>query len=252
MWKPEYELYFFTYFQNWYFFKIGNFDSHFSHLWSLGVEEQFYLIWPFLIIFLQKKALPFLFSFLILLAVFANAFYHKVPLFRNLTFSNFHTLGIGALFAYYHIEKPKWKLFEAIIQYKTIFALIALVFFIGLLNLHLPINTFFLEILKESLLAIVCLALLLLSIYGWVAPFSILTRSKIVKYIGKISYGIYLFHLPLPALYVLICTRIGIEYAIPTSVITSFILYTVLSIIAASISYHFFELKFLRIKNRFQ
>jgi peptidoglycan/LPS O-acetylase OafA/YrhL len=28
------------------------------HLWSLGIEEQFYLIWPFMLYFLKKKKLP--------------------------------------------------------------------------------------------------------------------------------------------------------------------------------------------------
>jgi peptidoglycan/LPS O-acetylase OafA/YrhL len=38
------------------------------HLWSLGVEEQFYLVWPFAVYFLKDKKLPYLLGGLIILA----------------------------------------------------------------------------------------------------------------------------------------------------------------------------------------
>jgi peptidoglycan/LPS O-acetylase OafA/YrhL len=252
MWKPEYEPYFFTYFQNWYFFKVGSFDSHFSHLWSLGVEEQFYMVWPFLIIFSPKKLLPGLFLLLVLLAISLNAYYHKIPLFRNLTFSNFHTLGIGSLFAYYYVYRPQWKLFDVIVKNKNLFAVLAVIVFVLFLYANVEFSQMLTEFIKEILLAIFCLAVLIPSIYGWFNPISILTKSKPIKYIGKISYGIYLFHLPLPALYVLLCTRINMEEAIPKSTAVAFILYSTLSIVVASLSYYLFELNFLRLKSKFQ
>lgn len=53
----------------------------FNPLWSLGVEEQFYLVWPFLVYFLSEKKLPFVLCGLLVLA----------PIFRVLAIPYDHT-----------------------------------------------------------------------------------------------------------------------------------------------------------------
>ena len=53
----------------------------FNPLWSLGVEEQFYLVWPFLVYFLSEKKLPYVLCGLLVLA----------PIFRVLAIPYDHT-----------------------------------------------------------------------------------------------------------------------------------------------------------------
>ncbi|MBN2167020.1 MAG: hypothetical protein JW717_12135, partial [Marinilabiliaceae bacterium] len=70
--------------------------------------------------------------------------------------------------------------------------------------------------------------------------------------IGKISYGIYLFHLPLPAL-----TRVLFE-KFPGNKLTfhhemiSILFYTLLTIFLAHISFRFIEKPFLQLKTKFE
>src|SRR5438128_2072898 len=44
-----------AYLSNFYFVRQGAVDGPAAHLWSLAVEEQFYLVWPWLILFLPRR-----------------------------------------------------------------------------------------------------------------------------------------------------------------------------------------------------
>lgn len=43
-----------------------------THLWSIAVEEQFYLIWPWVILFINKKMLPFAILFFLLTGILSQ------------------------------------------------------------------------------------------------------------------------------------------------------------------------------------
>src|SRR5262245_19521999 len=77
-----------SYLSNVRFATISSFEGSLGHLWSLAVEEQFYLIWPWLIIFAPRKYV----HGLILLTVAA------APVFRLLVYlSTGNELATGIL-----------------------------------------------------------------------------------------------------------------------------------------------------------
>lgn len=101
-------------------FFLGNFDIiqngasyPFSHFWSITIEEQFYVAWPFIIAFIPRRSLWVVFVGLIAASVYFryaamfnenvhyNLYYH--------TFSRMDTLVIGASFALLSIQF-KWKI----------------------------------------------------------------------------------------------------------------------------------------------
>ncbi len=250
MWKNEYNIYFFTYFQNIYFYKIGALNNYFSHLWSLGVEEQFYIIWPFLIIFLNRKTLPYILITIILSSIIVNSIFFHIPVFRNLTYANLHTLGIGALFAYYHTTNNQNALFTYIIKHRTLLSIISLIIFIIILKTSIG-NIYIQTFLKELFLALTCLSFVLTSTYGWQNIFSKIMQFKPIMHIGKISYGIYLYHYPIPFLLNVLSKKyLNTSLTFNNSII-SFLTYTCITFIIAHFSYKIIETPILKLKEKF-
>src|SRR5262245_20872551 len=79
-------------------------------LWSIAVEEQFYLLWPFLVLFVPRRGLPWIFAASILLAplvrfgftaVSYEAVYRLMPCRMDL-------LGAGALLAWRDVGDRAW------------------------------------------------------------------------------------------------------------------------------------------------
>ncbi len=99
---------FLTYTSNIYFYLIQNWAGSLSHLWTLAVEEQFYIIWPFIMLFVPKR---FLFKTIVIIISTGPVFRTVLFLFSNgspaasdfihiLTPSCMDSFGLGALLAY--------------------------------------------------------------------------------------------------------------------------------------------------------
>jgi len=178
-----------TYTANWFMFYHG-WDGIMSHLWSLAVEEQFYIIWPWLLLFVRKKWLPWLIAAFILTGTISNYLVAHRPLGTVLTFTCFDAFGLGALLAWlYQSGKDRIKKFH---PYFSVAALVS--FVIVLISIWrfkhdiVPLRTLF------SLMAL------------WLFSYIICYRdegrlkgrwildNKLLIFLGKISYGIYLYH----------------------------------------------------------
>jgi peptidoglycan/LPS O-acetylase OafA/YrhL len=129
-WHEHQLKYFVTYTPNILFFFKG-FQGHLtSHFWSLGVEEQFYLLWPWIIVFVRKKYLKIVITTFIITGILFHVIgvHFNFLNIRFLPFSNFHTLGVGILLAYLYFTQN-----VVLFQYKrhnTIFLVLSLLFFI--------------------------------------------------------------------------------------------------------------------------
>ncbi len=97
-WDPGQGIYYFTYTSNFLFFQEGFLSGHLNHLWSLAVEEQFYLVWPWFVLFVPRPWLSRLILLGLVFALVCKSTWEWEHI-RMLPTSHFDTLGGGALLA---------------------------------------------------------------------------------------------------------------------------------------------------------
>ncbi len=150
------------------------------HTWSLGIEEQFYLIYPFIFLLFFKKnknrliTVLLIFSFISLLLFFFG--HDNVLKFYSIQY-RFFELSFGGL-SFLLFDKIRFnKIFNPI--------LIILVLIILLFDLKLP---------PEVILFLIVIFTVLLLVSGNKISGSSLLTGKVMVYIGKISFSLYMWH----------------------------------------------------------
>jgi peptidoglycan/LPS O-acetylase OafA/YrhL len=234
---------------NWYAGQHGLMGSGGAALWSISVEEQFYLIWPLLVRFLTRRRLGTVCCVawvLSQIAVFAiclssNAADHALWT-NSLTQLQYLALGAGASL----FPNGSIPVFRSITRL-AMAATALLIFYAPTLIL---VPTSLVEnppppIIGLELLATGAAATLLLFAF---LDSSLFEGWHAFRYLGRISYGLYVYHM----LCIRAVWRAALQFHAELSQITAAVLGMVLTIAVASVSYRYFESPFLRIKVRFE
>ena len=211
-----------------------------SHLWSISVEEQFYLLFPSAGTRFGRRGML---AFALLLIVTANAalthFAHAhAPLDTTVWFNSlveFEMFAAGILLALADHRLPHWSVPISL-------AAVAVSLGLWLFTAHV----FHLKTMGAAAQSApaLCLgyALVAVACCLFVAALQGLPAWQPFIYSGKISYGLYVFHLPVIAL-------IGTRFS---SSIVDIGLSLGLTYAIAALSYRFFETPFLQIKRSFE
>lgn len=216
-----------------------------GHFWTLAMEEQFYLVWPFVILFLPRAYIVRVMIGMIIVAVGCRAYLHMINLSPG-TFPlcSLDFLGFGGLLAYY-------KKFHADLEWpKKYFGPLALFCFIAYWTIwlldHSGTEHMFTKITFNSLAMVYLGWLVLRAAEGFKGiPGAVLASAPMV-YLGKISYGLYIFHNVISIIY----DNLGLGN-LHLSGEQRLFLYFPLTIIIASLSWFFFEKPILALKKKF-
>lgn len=170
-----------------YFTEDGN--NFLLHLWSLGIEEQYYLIYPIFLftmlkLFKSLNIIIYAFIFTLIILFFIRGIDHNLfnnffsPLFR------FNELFLGCLAFFVKSKiKIKYEYFNL-----SLILVLLLTIFTNILNF---------ELINEISVVCVLTFLILISENKTDNFFSNIIRSKFFFLIGDISYSMYLWHLPI-------------------------------------------------------
>jgi peptidoglycan/LPS O-acetylase OafA/YrhL len=251
----EKAIWFWLYAENWLFAKEGWPDGAnfiLSHFWSLAIEEQYYLAWPLLIYLFRNKLqyFPVLISVLIIAALtYRIAGNLGNPGFYVITFARMDSLLIGSLVAVsaynYRVNLQKIALPLLLLSGAVISSFIAL-------STNLTYNNRFFSSAGYTIIAIFFACILVLSFREG----GLLNRTlnmAWLKLLGRYSYGLYVFHFPV--FYLVRPAAVEwFEKAGPAVLVKMLatVLVLVVTGLLSVLSYHFLEVRFLRMKKHFE
>lgn len=232
-----------------YLFYVANFyPVSFAIVWSLASEEQFYMIWPFLEKHFEKVILSIL-ALLIVLNQVVN--FYREPVLNALGLEAWAALSImqatftpillGAALA--HVLHKRmisgWMLKLISGRYNSIYWLLALLAVIQLSPSDI-------SGLPRLIIQFLMLMLVASTVYTESHVLNkVLTLSPVAR-VGAISYGLYLFHI-----HGIIVARKVLDLLDINGQSIVFFLSMVITVIVAEVSFRYFEMPFLKIKERF-
>lgn len=211
-------------------------------MWSLCIEEHFYIIWGILISILPLRRIPHLIGGSILLANLSRIFYTRYGLATADLFTNIDYFAFGAIPAYILVSRNELlhKVEKLSLSIKYLIALTTVILIFAIPNFKLE-----------------WLHLLAPTFYGTFFSLTIiftLTQKNYLKIkdnfwiskLGLFTYGLYLFH------------TIVINFFLQISSITFYnnwqlllVVSLMTTILISMLSYHIFEKQFLKLKTYF-
>ncbi|KTD57762.1 O-antigen acetylase [Legionella santicrucis] len=229
--------------KNWSYI-VEHHQHMYNHLWSLSVEEQFYIVWPCLLLILLKLPRKVVLFFL-LIGIVAPALARFICWHEG-----------SSLWIYFRTDMRLDNLFYGVFvawlvnwgivpkgKSRVLLSWAGMIAFIGLIGLGIPDFLTHGEVYQGlfSLAALFSALLIASAVYCPLAPLKYLLELRLLCWIGKISYGLYLWHYPV----VEILT--GQNFSSP---FLRDLAITVTTFTISAISYYKLELPFLKLKEK--
>ncbi len=235
--------YFFTYTSNWFVNRNEETRTIFYYAWSLAAEEQFYLFWPLILYICVKRSYSFLVIIIVsLLSLLFSPSFGVVavssPSVLITILSNIPlAICLGVISALLLHSRYGQKIFDLISAWPVLeISLLAVVLLYILYAYGLTSK---LPLLLAMATLTACLAT------NRVSFISSFFQNNVIVSFGKVSYGLYLYHL----LIVNVVLALNGLIELPSVINISLII--IISYFVSYLSYKYFEMFFLEKKKYF-
>lgn len=253
----------YTFGQVWYYFLFFfpglvtfYYGNHFLEpLWSIGIEEVFYLMWAPLFRFCRKKILSillFIIALKILLMIVAN-YSLKDGLFNYVvSIFSFEAMAIGGLGAYFVFNRQgsltNFFFYKKPVQIVIYLILSGYLVFNGNIENVVWNSVFDVPVFSKILIDFMFLYLIIgVSI---IDNSIIKLRYKFLSFLGEISYGIYMYHMLVIFAIMQFMKKFFMELNPGISIAVFYIILVPLVILVSTVSKFVFENYFLNLKQK--
>ncbi|MFY9307744.1 MAG: acyltransferase [Bacteroidia bacterium] len=217
-----------------------------DHLWSICIEEHFYLICPLLIAFIPVKKLPRALLTIILISILFRAYAASyIPNYGSVlylhTLSRIDILALGSLFGYlFHQKKLEFN------HSLPVRLIIYTIFILLLINVdYNECGTFFAATMKKYVFVLIAAYWMGNFLFNPDAILSV-KNFNLLHLCGKVSYGIYMFNPVIIYLFLELYKKYNY-----TNFPLFILLVNVSLVVVTALSYRFFELPFLNLKEKY-
>jgi peptidoglycan/LPS O-acetylase OafA/YrhL len=236
-----------TFMSNFRVISENAFEFPFAHFWSISVEEHFYLFWPLLLFFVPVRRMPVAFA-AVIFASFLYRLYAMIYIdleyfhFYLNTFARMDEMAVGGWIGWLYFQK-KIELripgFVRFIAYAGLLIILALQHRFEYTN---PIDPLFRKYIYIGFMLFVFADFLFNTKFA-----AKMQKPGVLHYLGKISFGIYMYHNMLIA-------PIGMKIMPAIGSANKWIfasIYLLVTTLVAAISYELFEKRILKFKDKF-
>lgn len=217
--------------------------SPLSVMWSLCVEEHFYIIWCLILYFIPIKRIPILIAISIIVANIFRSVYHYLDIETLDVFSNIDYFAYGAIPAYIFMRKKELleKVSAISLNFKYATMALAVIFAFLLPNLEYSLNFLITPLLYGLLFSSTIFFTTTKTNYIYI------NDNNLISKLGIYTYGLYLYHGIFINLMIKLLKNTNPEIKLLLISVSSLLI----TIIVSILSYNLFEKKFLDLKKYF-
>jgi peptidoglycan/LPS O-acetylase OafA/YrhL len=228
-----------------------------GHFWTLAVEEQFYVVWLWLMLFAPRRWLiPIICGFIALAPIYRS--YAVIVHWSDFTTNNhaagtftaasLDSLGAGALLALLLSSRENTGRFDRYLG-RIAVPIAASVYMLLLTTYYYGVAPKAFAVFGNLCVVVVFAWLVGGAARGLGGIAGSALEARPIRYVGKISYGVYIYHPFIPRLLVFLARHRGLRYH--SRGFVNFVVSTALTILVASASWRFVERPINRLKRHF-
>ncbi len=218
-------------------------------MWSLCIEEHFYIVWGLLLFLLPVKALPRLIVACLLLAIASRLVFVQNNLPTSDLLTNIDLFAYGAIPAYLLLER-KERLYSWLGMLPKYTKQLFVILLISIVVLFSQFNGDAPFVWASSMLGVLFSVLIILTLSPN-SPIRIKDNNVLSK-LGKYTYGFYIYHTLIINLLKRIFEKLQYNLDVWYIAILFITIAFALSIFCSILSYHLYEKQFLKLKKHFR